>query len=162
MWKNGNLQHKPMRLATKRGPVAWVTIAALGCVVLATAALAHADRPPSTPLTKLSHTELQILLSGGARFRPLPIGAGIGATRREYFRASGEYEGCGDRVAVFGTFTLKRDELCVATHGANGCRAVLQSPTGDYFERFGDAPGALRVEITKSQQESCRTVGVNP
>jgi hypothetical protein len=129
-----------------------------GCISLGGSAIAL----PLADAKRLNHDELVSLIAGGARLRPLPIGAGIGASRREYFRSTGEYEGCGDRFEVFGTFAVRRDALCVTTKKGTGCRQILRSPTGDYFEQFEPASTSRRVEISKSTEESCRTVGVVP
>jgi len=133
-----------------------------GCVALASVTAGQAADTPNASTKQLSHAELVDLLAGGARFRALPLGAGLGASRREYFRSTGEYEGCGPELEIFGKFTVKRDALCVATKDATVCREVLRSPTGDYFERFGAARTLLRVEISKSKAETCRTIGVTP
>jgi hypothetical protein len=139
-----------------------ILAAAAVCIALSSPAAGQAGAGSSAPAKRLSSTELEALLAGGARFRALPIGVGLGTSRREYFHSTGEYEGCGDRLEVFGKFSVKRNALCIAAQDGTSCREVFQSPTGEYFERFGDARAPLSVEISESKGESCRTVGVTP
>lgn len=119
---------------------------------------------PAADSDRLKTSAISKLLSGGARLRSLPIGASPSATRREYFRPDGTYQGCADRFPILGAYKISGDRLCTATRAGTSCRELYRRPDGGYEQSFpGTYPGTRQpVEITGSSNEACETLGVTP
>lgn len=96
------------------------------------------------------------LVSPGVRFRRLPVSSQYVLRGREFFRADGTYETCGDIAPVLTLkFEVRKDALCVVGPSVTSCRRVYRSPSGEFFEQDLGAKSFGPVEITPITDESC-------